>query len=61
MHFIQKFVEKPLVVILIIILSMAVGIFAIASNAKLETNLNNYMPSSHLLLLIVMKLRLCLV
>jgi hydrophobe/amphiphile efflux-3 (HAE3) family protein len=47
MHFIQKFVEKPLVVILIIILSMAVGIFAIASNAKLETNLNNYMPSSH--------------
>ena len=35
MHFIQKFVEKPLVVI-IIILSMAVGIFAIASNAKLK-------------------------
>jgi len=47
MRFIQKVVEKPLMVIIIIILSLAIGIFAIASNASLETNLNKYMPSTH--------------
>lgn len=47
MHIIRKIAEKPIVILFIILVLTGIGIGAIVQNAKLETDLNEYMPSTH--------------
>ncbi len=47
MKLIQKIAHKPIILLLVIIGITALFIGAIASNASLETDLNEYMPASH--------------
>jgi hydrophobe/amphiphile efflux-3 (HAE3) family protein len=47
MHKIRTIAEKPIIILLIILILTGIGIGAIAKNAKLETDLNEYMPSTH--------------
>lgn len=47
MHIIRNIAEKPLVIILIILGLTVISVVAIAQNAQLETDLNEYMPSTH--------------
>ncbi len=47
MHIIRNIAKKPIIILLSILILTGIGIAAIAQNAKLETDLNEYMPSSH--------------
>ncbi|MDD4218904.1 MAG: hypothetical protein PHR10_01765, partial [Sphaerochaetaceae bacterium] len=47
MKLIQRIAKKPLLLLLVIIGITALFIGAIARNASLETDLNEYMPASH--------------
>lgn len=47
MHIIRTIAKKPLAIMAIILALTATSIVAIAQNAQLETDLNEYMPSDH--------------
>jgi len=47
MKLIRRIAEKPLLIIVVLILATTIFIVAILNNASLETDLNAYMPSTH--------------
>ncbi len=47
MRFFTSFAKKPVLILLVLIALLSLFVFGIATNAKLVTDLNKYMPSTH--------------
>ncbi len=47
MHIIRSIAERPIILLMTILIASGLGIAAIIGNAQLETDLDEYMPSAH--------------
>lgn len=47
MRFFSSFAKKPLLILVVLIALLSLFVFGIATNGKLVTDLNKYMPSTH--------------
>ena len=47
MRFFSSFAKKPLLILVVLIALLTLFVFGIATNGKLVTDLNKYMPSTH--------------
>lgn len=47
MRFFSSFAKKPILILVVLVTLLSLFVFGIATNAKLVTDLNKYMPSTH--------------